>query len=206
MNQDINLEKIEKKVYMAYHQDGLWDIALGIAFLVMGLVILFDKAVFGIILFPIFIPLGMSFKKSITLPRLGYAKFSPQRQKKEQKAKARMAILFTFTFLAGLVAFWGYMGGSDLQQLIRDLKLIPFGAVLALSAGVIGALLSIWRLIMYGVIILTLFIAGHFLQSDPSAYMIAIGVIILICGIIMMIRFMKKYPKPPQDEFSHEFK
>ena len=30
MNQNIDLEKIEKKVYLSYHQDGLWDIKYGI--------------------------------------------------------------------------------------------------------------------------------------------------------------------------------
>lgn len=205
MDQNINLEKIERKVYLTYHKDGIWDICLGLVFLIFAFSILYNQAIYGAFFIPVFLPIIIGLKKSFTLPRLGYAKFSPERQKKEQSAISKLVVLFTFTFLAGLVAFWGYLGGSDLQQLIRDLRLIPLGAVLALSIGVIGALYGIWRFIGYGVLIIVLFVAGHFLNSDPPAYMIILGVIFLLTGSVMMIRFMKNYPKPKYDGFNHDF-
>jgi len=205
MNKNVDLGKIEKKIYMAYNKDGLWDIGLGFAFLSLASIILVDKPAFAAIFFPIFVAVSLNFKKAFTLPRLGYAKFSPERQAKEQKAKTKMIVLFTFTFLSGLVAFWGYMGGSDFQQLIRDLELLPFGAVLALSVGVIGALMGVWRFITYGILIFAFFVAGYFLQAEPPAYMMILGMIFLIYGVFLMIRFMKKYPKPPKDEFKHDF-
>ncbi|MCP4703825.1 MAG: hypothetical protein GY865_04370 [candidate division Zixibacteria bacterium] len=76
---------------------------------------------------------------------------------------------------------------------------------MALSIGVIGALLGVYRFITYGVLVIVSFIAGHFLQAEPPAYMMILGMIFLIYGFILMIRFMKKYPKPPKDEFKHDF-
>ncbi|MCP4705679.1 MAG: hypothetical protein GY865_13850, partial [candidate division Zixibacteria bacterium] len=86
MNKNVDLGKIEKKIYMAYNKDGLWDIGLGFAFLSLASIILVDKPAFFAIFFPIFVVIAMNFKKTFTLPRLGYAKFSPKRQAKELKA------------------------------------------------------------------------------------------------------------------------
>jgi hypothetical protein len=44
MVEDINLKEIQRKVYLTFFQDGLWDIFLGLFILAWGLSILTETA------------------------------------------------------------------------------------------------------------------------------------------------------------------
>ena len=164
---------------------------------------LFEEMIIFIVFIPLLLISAVGIKKAFTRPRLGYAKFSPQRENKEKKNISNMVILFTFTALAGVVVFWGYTGDSDIHLWLRSLKLLPLGAVMALSIGVIGALFGIWRFVLYGILIFGLFLAGHFFQSDPQAYMILLGFIFFVTGLILMFRFIRKFPKQKENNISY---
>ncbi|MDH4292277.1 MAG: hypothetical protein OEV56_06690, partial [Dehalococcoidia bacterium] len=76
MVSDVNLKEIQRKVYMSFFQDGLWDIFLGLFMVGWGLAILTEAAYLPGIYF-----LGIYFaiwgiKKWLTYPRIGYVRFS----------------------------------------------------------------------------------------------------------------------------------
>jgi protein-S-isoprenylcysteine O-methyltransferase Ste14 len=202
MESKINLNEIEKKTYLAYHGDGIWDIFFGLFFISIGFFMIFDTVYLMGIIPATMLPAVLGAKKSFTLPRMGYVKFSPERQARIRRGIRILLILFTFTMLAGVGAFMAFTGDSEWQKAIRSLGLIPFGTVLALISGVIGILFGFRRFTVYAGVILVLFIAGHFANSDPPAYFILIGLIVLVVGIVMLIRFVRKYPKS-KEEFHH---
>lgn len=199
MSQNIDLKKIERKAYLTYHQDGLWDIFLGIAFFGFATAIINDQAAIMAVLPVLLISCAAGIRKKFTLPRVGYAKFSAQREARKKRGLSRLIATLTITFFMGLVAFWAFSGESDIQNFIRSLGLIPFGIALMLVIGAVGILYDIKRFIVYAVLIIIFFISGHVLRSDPQAYFLLLGIIFLTVGLIMLIRFMRKYPRPAND-------
>jgi len=197
--QQLDLKKIERKAYLAYHQDGVWDILAGVAFIGFGLAMYFDQAYFMGIIPAVLIPIVPGIKKAFTRPRLGYARFSPERTEREKKSNYRLQILLTITMIAGLVVFWAFTGRAEWQNWIRSLGMLPFGIVVSVVIGAVGIMYGITRVIIYGALILIFFIAGHYANSEPPAYFILPGIIFLISGLVMMIRFMRKYPRLKED-------
>lgn len=190
-----DLQKLEKKTYLTYHGDGLWDLFLGLMLIAFGVMMAYDYIYMAWILPAVLIPSAVNIKKSFAQRRLGYVKFSQQRQASESRGRFGMLILFSLTFIAGLVAFYAFTGDAPWQTWVRDLGMIPFGAVISVAIAVVGLLYGIIRMVFYGSLILGAFIAGHILNSDPAVYFLFPGIIITVTGIIMLIRFLRKYPK-----------
>ncbi|MEW5922433.1 MAG: hypothetical protein AB1746_00445 [Candidatus Zixiibacteriota bacterium] len=195
MNQQIDVKKLERKTYLQYHGDGLWDIFLSMFFLAFAASMLTDVAYMMGVWPAIFIPSIIKIKKDFAEKRMGYVKFSPEREAKEKSGKIKMTMIFTLTVIMGLVAFWAFMGEADWQLTIRELKFIPFGFVLFISLAAAGAFFEIWRFIWYGVLVLATVVAGHYMNTDLPFIFIFNGVIFLIIGLVMLIRFVRKYPR-----------
>lgn len=201
MQDKISLKQIEKKAYLAYHRDGLWDIYLGTALLWFGLSIRLDLAYLTGIWVVIFYPGIVSLKKSLTLPRLGYVKFSPERQEKEKAGRAKLSILLAITAILGLVVFWAFTGQADWQKYIRGLGALPFGFVLTAVLAAVGLVFGIYRFIAYGLMVFLFFILGHFMGTELAAVFIFPGSIFTIIGLVMLISFIRQYPKKPDTPF-----
>ncbi len=79
---DVNLKNIERKAYLTYFQDGLWDTIIGIFLLAWGIGILTDTAgLTGIwVIAAYWIIWG--FKKRLTQPRIGYVKWRRSRPRR----------------------------------------------------------------------------------------------------------------------------
>jgi hypothetical protein len=98
--------------------------------------------------------------------------------------------------ILGIITFYAYTGNSEWQISIRNLGMIPFGFVLSLILGAVGLLFQMKRFVVYAVLILAAFIAGQLTKSDLPALFILLGIIFLVSGLVMLIRFLRKYPKP----------
>lgn len=196
MPAEIDLKKIERKAYLSYHQDGLWDIFLGIFFLGVGIFMFLNTVYLMGGLIAVFVPGAIIIKKWLATGRLGYVKFGPGRQAQEKRSKAKLSMLLTLTMILGIITFYAFTGNSEWQTWIRNLGIIPFGFVLALVLGAVGLLFEMKRFVLYAGLILAVFIAGHLTDSDPPAYFMLLGIIFLIAGLVMLIRFLRKYPKP----------
>jgi len=199
MDSKINLKEIEKKTYLAYHGDGLWDIFAGLFLMSVGFFMIYGAPYLMGIIPATLLPVVFGAKKSFVLPRMGYVKFSPERQAREKEGHKKLSVLLTITALAGVFVFWAFTGDADWQVAVRGLGLIPFGIVIAAVSIACGILFGLKRFTVYGVLIVVFFIAGHLANSDPPAYFILIGFIIFIVGLVMLIRFVRKYPKNKED-------
>jgi len=73
---DSELRTIERKVYMSFFEDGVWDIFLGLFILGWGLSILTKAAYLpGVSFIGIYFVMW-GIKKWLTYPRIGYVRFS----------------------------------------------------------------------------------------------------------------------------------
>ena len=118
INKEPNLREIEKKAYMAYHQDGLLDIVVGVYVLGFGLGIFMDviwdfsfgMGIIPAILIAVILPIWIAAKRKITMPRIGFVKFGAG-------GTTKLTAILIGLMVAGLGAFFDFTPGSGLTSL-----------------------------------------------------------------------------------------
>ena len=195
MSSDYNPGNTALKSYMQCHADGLWDIYIGIALLCFGLLLFFDRSAMVGIIVPIMLPFVFMAKKSFTRARLGNMAVSPERRSREQTARMGMFFLGIVTLALGVFVAMAFTSDSGALNWVRQLELIPLGFVLALTLGAFGLFLGIKRYMAYAVIFLGVFIAARFLHTDYRVIFVSLGALLIISGILVMVSFMRKYPR-----------
>ena len=202
-----SLREIEKKTYMSYHQDGLIDIFVGVYVLLFGLgILLRTVADFGTwfvipAIFPaIMVPIWISVKKRITMPRIGYVNFGV-------RGANKLMAIFIGLMVAGLGVFMAFTFGSTqwswaatLRDLIVSNGMIIIGVAAASISSLFAYTMGLKRLYAYGLVILVLFVAGYFITFPFEYILLTIGLAIIITGFVLLIRFMQKYPLPQGDK------
>ncbi len=185
---------------MSYSEDGLVDIAIGFVFLGWG-VLLVDKlpglfALLGPIAWAIW-HLG---KRFLTVPRIGIIEPS-------QKMENRMRNLSITLLILGLTALAGALlavgrGGSFLA----DYSLAILGLVFAAGICLVAFLLAANRLYAYAMMLFVAFAGGQALNEVVSTLdtfvlsVIAAGALVLFSGLVVLVRFLRKYPLPATEE------
>lgn len=202
MGEEYDLDRIERRAYLAYNEDGILDIMAGFYIAYMGLYILvdFDIPAFWIVLFgPIF---WGGLKKAVTAPRIGQVKFGPGRRTRQQRTIMTVAVVVNVLLVLSFFvdASWIF---APWRSLGADYGVLIAGAgVVSLIIFMIGHFNEAPRFKGYAAISVALFTAGHFL-TDPGldvfqrmAYaMIPLGAVMMGYGIVTMWRFVRKHPK-----------
>ena len=183
---NINLRELERKAFASYFEDGLWDIFLGILMAGMGIRSLTDNVGFTLLAMA-GIPLLFLGKKVITLPRMGYVRFSQTRKDKQMKVMWVLIISVIATFVL-LFLVVSKLGSS---VLIAALMGISFAGVFC----VIGYYMDFTRLYLYGILFgITVWLTEVFGSPLGPVASIISGGIALSIGLIQFIRFLHKYP------------
>ena len=197
-----NLREIEKNTYVSYNQDGLIDIFVGFYILLFGAgIFLHTVAEFSTwfiipAIFPsVMVPIWISFKRRITIPRIGYVKFG-------LKSANKLMLVFLGLAVAGLGVFMIFgLGGSMGQSwatAIMDLIISNSMIIIGISAALISSLfaftMGLKRLYVYGLVTLIMFLVGHFMVIQFEYFLFAIGFAIVIYGFVLLRQFLQKYP------------
>jgi len=211
MSKKTSLREVEKRTYMSYHQDGLLDIFVGAYVLLFGLGILFtavtDFSMWFVIpgIFPaIMVPIWVSVKKRITMPRIGYVEFG-------SRGANKLMAIFIGLMVAGLGVFMVFTFASRSQAwalTLRNLIISNGMIIIGIGAAAISSLfaytMGLKRLYVYGLLTLALFFAGHFITIPLEYFLLTIGLVIIINGFVLLMRFIRKYPLPQGDEANAE--
>jgi MFS family permease len=198
VNNKINLKEIQKKTYTSYHQDGLLDIfasvyvigfALGI---IINILYDFDFAlIMPAILVAVVIPIWISAKRKITMPRIGFVKF-------EAKEKNKLMAVLLGMAVAGILAFLAFgLTQSDIpfwQDVIIPNAMIIVGIGSLAFCALFGSSMGLKRLYGYGILSLTLLTIGHFTGIFFAYIILALGITVMVTGFTLLIKFVKKYP------------
>ncbi len=190
MMENIDLKRMERKAYMSYHQDGLWDLFLGSLIIIWGVSMATSMASLGGVWFVVLLPILVAAKKRITYPRLGYAQFPRGR-----KARRQMVILLTITMLMGLLVLVLFLTGGPfwLREWLRRYFQVFFGGLMAVVLGCVAAFQAIKRLYLYAVMIFVSFALAQWLGFHMQFSFIAAGAVILLSGLALLIRFLRRY-------------
>ncbi len=207
MPEKINLKQIEKKAWKSYHQDGLWDIFLGLILLNFGIAPILEEItgttylLSYIIILVVALFIFYSGKKYITMPRLGRVGFSTERKSKTLKT----SIVLTISVILGLIVFM--IAATDMLPIINN---INFGAIVfGINAIIVFSLMAYYldfnRLYLYGwffacSIVLVELSRNYFGSTYDNVLGFGIfGVIMVFIGIIYLIRFLQKYSLPSRE-------
>jgi hypothetical protein len=191
MVEDISLKEIQRKVYMTFFQDGLWDIFLGLFILGWGLAILTDATYLPGVTF-----IGLYFaiwgiKKRLTYPRIGYARFSATSRR---RITVRFVILGVVVMLVGVIVavLWGI---GTRPQWLADYFPLVFNGILAAIVCFIAYWARVNRFYLYAVLIFLGAVFHLWLGVRWEFGFIGAGGIIVLIGLGILIIFLRKYPK-----------
>jgi hypothetical protein len=166
-NENLNpspLDELEEKTYQSRFDDGLLDLLIGFGVLGFAIGILMGEPMITI-LSPAIAPiLWKSLQEKITIPRMGYVRFSAERRKKERRGMWDLRIVLFASLLLGAGAWFALeRGGGSLNLADVELGIAPVGVIVAVLM-VVGA---------------------------------ATGAIMALAGIILLGRFLQRYPAQP---------
>ena len=191
MAERISLKEVERKAWTSYFEDGLWDIFLGTMLLIGGIRSLTDNVWYTLLVLPLILVLPLG-KKVITTSRLGRVKFGPARKRKLDKLTTGLIISVLAVFALLLLIRSGLS--------FRGIPISPIMAVwIAAFFGVLAHYLDFRRLYAYGLLYgLSEVIWGQFGKLIGATIQTISGIAILLIGIVVLMRFLRKYPLPAE--------
>lgn len=215
MSEDAQFNKLAKKTYLSYHQDGMVDILMGWIILSIGLGV--ATGWFGpwaLLGFFIAGALYAPLKRRITIPRIGYVEFTPN-WRREALTKI-VYPLVVCTFMVGLLLVAGVPEGvtpvgpvwtpseawPDLKLWLEGKGSFMFGVAAFVLFGVVGLATEIRRFYAYAMISLAVMTSGQVLSFKTHISIIILGCIFLIVGVAMLVRFLRKHPILSHNETS----
>jgi hypothetical protein len=215
MTTDLDLKQLERKAFRSTFQDGLWDIFLGLLLLNMGGGTLLGGSgmspLWSMILLTVFAGLVLVLfwagKKCITTPRIGSVKFGPQRKSKLKRVRG---VLFLSVLMGLLMFLWGLGAWSGrLPYLLAELPIPAYvwAVQCVVVFGVAAYFMDVTRFYLYGVLYALPFPLGILLARNTDlsgTHSMALtfgsaGGIMVLIGVLLFIRFVRRYPKPAQD-------
>jgi hypothetical protein len=193
----LDMKEIERSAYMTLSEDGLVDIVIGFVFLAWGILLVVGPVGLIGVLGPVAIGLWYLGKRFLTIPRIGMIK---PNQKMETKMKGLSVLLLAFGAIALVGVLLLIFGGGGTR--VTDHPLGILGLVIAAGVCMVAYLLNATRLYVYAVLLFIAFFIGENLAKNITTMdTFAVAVIlasslILLSGIVMLTRFLRKYPLP----------
>ncbi len=197
MNTTAELKALEERAYKQTWEDGILDLIIGIGLVLLGVLFRTDLAgLAGMFVAVLLMPFWAAAKKLITIPRLGYVEFSEERKARERGWTRHLLILgvMTFVLAVGLYVATTRGGMGDSFGEIR-LGYLLFGGLIALGLGVAGFMAGLPRLAAYAAVVLAATGVGYLTGLELEDYLLAAGVVILACGVVVFTRFLKRHPR-----------
>ena len=215
MSQTKSISNIENKVFrVATFEDGIWEIYLGLFFAMMSVFSvtrnLLGPAVNALVVISISIALvGVVWliKKNQILPRTGSVKFGAGIKKKLKIAHIITWLLVILTLTLAILASKNLLNEptwNKLPQWVTDFDIdLVFALIFFAIFSIVAYQMELPRFYLYGFLIAV----GNFSSTVMLVYggklfqwpLAVAGGIIIVIGIVVLIRFMKKHPIPEEE-------
>lgn len=197
MTADLNLRDLERKAWRSYHQDGLKDIFLGLILLAVGVSQSMGSVLALVGIEVIAIVLLVASKRYITTPRLGRVEFSSERKAKKLRAVFMVGIC-ALVGVGAYLALAGMGGASRWLADHRELLYVGVGLWIFLLLSLIAYWLDFTRLYWIALVIGATFSCTFWFKA-PAVFILS-GLVVLIPGLVLFVRFLRRYPLPPASE------
>jgi hypothetical protein len=178
--------------------DGIVEIIAGLPVLSFGLGMIFDASLF-FILTGLPVALFLPLKRAITIPRLGYVKFSPERQRKISKSLVLMFVAGSISLLLGIAVFVGFQGEVfNFRDFMMEYGLLVFGVVMASAFALVAIFFESTRFFGYGALVFGAWLVSYLLDIEPGVPVSIAGGVIALIGVGLLVRFLVQYPLPKE--------
>jgi hypothetical protein len=198
MSPTTEFKLLERRAYLSYHQDGVIDIIVGLGMLGFGIYLAIDQLFFMLAAW-LFLMAYVPLKRWITVPRFGYIEFSLVRTH-SQKRRGLISMTFLVILLAFilLVGIPGVLPGGILTTL-RIYKELLFGIIFAFLLFGAALMSELIRFSAYAGLAVLLTVMAYWLGLPAYAYTLALSGLILLSGLWMLTRFLRRYPLVPEE-------
>jgi hypothetical protein len=210
MDSKLNLKELERKAFRSTYQDGLWDVYMGLVVVCMAFFIYrpatgySPKNIFLLLLAFVFSYLIFwAGKKFITVPRMGQVTFGPHRKQKLRTLAIILGALILVQAVVVLITTTGWLNagfGAKLSSLLGEnsLERILVATLGSLFVGPSMLLIAFFNDFGRGYYIGVLMALAVFLMIllNQPLYPLLIGLLIIIPGIVLFVRFLQRYPLP----------
>jgi len=190
--QQNNLE-FDRSLYE--HRDGLADIFLGLIFVMFGLSLQLEMVWLTGGIVAIMVPLWLSAKRQITLPRLERGGGEDSSARRARKSYAGVVLLFVGAFVLGLFVLGMFIFGKPAGGIIAWLRAnfdLFFGLFLAVFLILLGAGLGARRFIAYALGTIALFAVAGFLGLPLWLTIVIQASLIVLAGLIVLASFLRQ--------------
>ena len=191
------IKEFEKNAFRAFWSDGLLDLMLGLAILMIGISWWQDIAVIGAIFPPVCVSMWYLLRARLIEPRMGYVEFSGDRELKVRSFRYGLFAFFAGTMAFGVVVFVLWKG----EVLPSQAEWIA-GLPLVLIATPVAFFALFTQCRRYAVYALFLFLAGVeviYQGWEPHVGLIASGIFITVVGLVVLAKFLSHYPAQPPE-------
>ncbi|WP_300532550.1 hypothetical protein [Maricaulis sp.] len=187
---------LESELFRRRFDDGALDLFAGLAIFSIGIGWMFDIVVLAAIMPAVFWPFWAVVHKRIVVPRLGEVEFSEARKAKISTTYIALLILGTVSFLFGLIAFALVEGWIDsVQEIAVPLILLVPSLVMAFAAVIGFLMLGAMRMLVYAAVFVASGVLMQIVLPYHPGHSLALGgALPLLCGVVMLIRFLRAYP------------
>jgi len=196
----------ESRALSLYSQDGIWDIYAGLLLAGLGINMVTNSTLWLIVLMALAV-IAVSVRKYIVSPRLSQITFTAAEQARARKSKTIGVIILVVLLALGA----GYVVLSQRGNLpqsvdtwLKSNSLLAFGGLIALILAIVAFITAAKRFYLYAVLTFAVFAYGQSSSTpDKVGFGTAIalaGGVIIAWGLILLFRFLRKYPKPKEEE------
>ena len=189
-----DFDTLKRKIYLAYHQDGILDLTAAMVLLGFGTFMATKNVVF-LIVGVIFTAQYVLMKQHITIPRFGYVRFVPQeRTLTELWFLMGLGVLVLFVVIVLNIVLISRPSSPELQTWMQQYHMVPYSAMLfGLPALVVAVFLGLKRFYLYALLAVGLPALGAWLNIETFIPILATGLVMLAFGIGLLSSFLKKY-------------
>ena len=189
------VSQLENTLYRRSFDDGWLDVLVGLGIAAIGASWIADIIPLGAVAPAILIPFWETGRERFVFPRMAQPSFRGQRHDASRKSLIGWFIFGAGVLLTEITIFFyarqtGHPLFDNAQNIIVALPVILIGVGL-----LAGLMIGAKRYIGYAIMAFTIGGIGIATQTEEPGYLIlAAGLVILLAGTAMLIRFMRKYP------------
>ena len=207
-----DLKEVERRAFRFTYQDGLLDMYFGAIVMAMAAFMYRPEDGYSpanIILSTVVIAVaGVLFwlgKRFVTLPRMGQVRFGPARKRRGRTLAITLGLVVLVQ--AGIVAL-PVLGWLSPQAAAQDNGFLAAHHLERLAVAAVGSLFVGPPIILiayfgdflrgyYIAVMMSLAVFVMILLNRP-VYALVIGGLIVLPGLVLFVRFLKRYPLPPE--------
>jgi hypothetical protein len=192
---------LKRKVYLAYHQDGILDLAAGSVVLGFGLNMLTDNIVFLMIGWMAMM-LYFLVKQRVTVPRFGFVRFeSKERTTQKAWVSVGIGVLMVLFFFVLNFVLRRQPTSPETQALIQRYHMVPLSAMLfGLPTLAAAIFLGLKRFYFYALLAVGLPLLGALANIETYIPIVTTGAIMIAVGAVLLVNFLRKYPLNAEGE------